>query len=67
MKVRYDIETKRVEISLTLREADTVQEVFSAYFAVTPAGRHSTIAEKLDIAMCSLPAVMLYFRNRQGR
>ncbi len=65
MKTTYDSKSTRVNISLTLREANILQEALSEYYATVARGKHSILASDVDIALCQLPAVMLYWRERQ--
>ncbi len=63
MKTKYSSESKHINISLTPREANILQEILSEYYATVPAGYHSTFAYRLDGTLLRLPAVIQYWRN----
>ncbi len=64
MKATYNTSTHRVYVALTLKEANTLQEVLDEYYATVEEDPHSKFAQDLAKSLTNLPAVMLYFRNR---
>ncbi len=63
MESTYDSKSKRVNVSLTLREANILQEVLSEYYATVTPSEYSRFASDVDTALCNLPAVILYWRD----
>ncbi len=65
MKTTYNSATHRVFIALTLKEANTLQELLDEYYATVEEDAHSKFAQELAKSLTNLPAVMLYFRDRR--
>ncbi len=64
MKTTYNSTTRRVYVALTLKEANTLDEILNEYYATTEEDFHTKFALELAKALTGLPAVMQHFRNR---